>query len=134
MPGCTSGASRGTIRVDERYSNPVRITFDPSAPVTYLPDDDKTHPHCMTELLKVLAGRISDIGVRVIPPRVRTVFDAHGLQSNVGYTWKPKYGTRRYTNEFVDWLKERIRKDDRFIVKTRYRLRREGPFPALRSQ
>jgi Putative DNA-binding domain len=117
---------RPIVPSDDARATPVRLTLDPSAPATSLPDYDRTHPHRMTELLKVLNERIREIGTRVTAPGVRTVLEAYDLESNVAYTWKPKHGTQQYTTAFVDWLEERIRADRRFIMKARNKLLREG--------
>jgi hypothetical protein len=80
----------------------------------------------MTELLKVLNQRISAHDARITAPSVHTVLEAFGLANIIAYTWKPKYGTSQYTNAFADWLEDRVRKDVRFDVKVRNKLRREA--------
>ena len=117
---------RPIVASDDASAMPVRLTLDPAAPAASLPDYDRTHPHRMTELLKVLNQRISTFGARITAPSVHTVLEAFGLENNIAYTWKPKYGTRQYTNAFADWLEDRVRKDVRFIVKARNKLRREA--------
>lgn len=109
-----------------RSASPVRLTLDPAAPASSLPDYDKTHPHRMTELLKLVNERVQDLGLRVTAPGIRTVLDAYRLAGNVAYTWKPKHGTQQYTDGFADWLEDRLRSDHHFVMKARNKLRRES--------
>ncbi len=132
----TSAPRNAVIRVESPAvpskgvtATPVRLTLDPAAPASALPDFDKTHPYRVTEMLRVLNERINDTGMRMTAPSVRTVLKAHDLENDVAYTWKSKHGARQYTDALVNWLEGRLRNDHHFIAKARNKLRREPSTP-----
>jgi hypothetical protein len=129
-PGAVVTVAHAIVPNQRASSTPVRMTLDPSAPAASIPDFDKTHPHRMKELLDTLSRRLSDRGIKVTAPSIRMILNVFGLTQDVAFTWKPKHGPRQYTEAFVEWVEAQLRKDARFITKTRARFRRETPGPS----
>jgi hypothetical protein len=96
----------------------VRLVDDPRAPTVRALDPDDTHPFRQTELLKELNKRLEGKAAGTITGhQVQCVRRAHGIDQNATYSHKPKFGTRQYSEAFVDWMVDQYERDPAFFSK-----------------
>ena len=115
---------------DAAAAAPVRITTDPAAPAVALADPDQTHRHRLTELLGAVNARLKALGVRLNGYDVRAALAVQGWERDRAYTWKPEYGSRKYSDALADWLVKEVAKDKHFLRRTRAKWKRMPPQPA----
>lgn len=106
-------------------ATPVRITTDPAAAAYQLLDPDKTHPYRMAELLKKVNSELARLGLRLSPYDIHAINDAHAVFGRIEFSYKPQYGSRKYSDEFARWLVEQLRRNAHFHILARARRRRQ---------
>lgn len=80
-------------------------------------DNDQLYPYRAKELKQ----RLSD----VLGPNVATPYDVQvvrkhfGIDEDPNFSFKGKFGTRQYSEAFVDWLVEQYQNDQQFFHKVR---------------
>jgi hypothetical protein len=113
------------VRVtSETDAQPVRITDNAEAPEFRLVDPDKTHPYRMVELLSILNQELGFLPKKVNAYDIRAVLEVYNLFNHVQFTYKPQFGSRKYSPEFAAWIKDNIMRDRYFLRVTRTKLRR----------
>lgn len=97
---------------------PVRLTDHPDAPTIRSLDPDQTHPFRQTELLAEVNKRLA--GTRKVNGfDVLCVRRAHGIDDKPVYCYKPKFGTRQYSEALIDWILDQHKRDNGFFEKAR---------------
>ena len=97
---------------------PIRLVNDPNAPVFRQIDIDAIYPYRQTELLETVNQRLAGI-YHVNTYDLQCARRAYDIDKQPKYFHIPKFGTPRYSVDFVDWLVERYREDPEFFVKAR---------------
>ena len=99
----------------------VRIVEDRRAPAYRVVDYDRTHPYRQKELLAAFRARVPEHPINQFDfLAVRTV---HKTDDRPEYTHKPMFGSRQYSESFLDWLVAQARRDPAFFEDARRRYR-----------
>jgi hypothetical protein len=109
---------------DSAAAAPVRVTTDPAAPLVALADPDQTHPHRLMELLSVVNAKLKALGVRLNTHDVKAVLAVQGWEADRAYTWKPRHGSRKYSDALIEWLVKEVSKDGGYLRRTRAKWKR----------
>ncbi len=107
---------------DSPESTPIRITEDPAAPAYRVVDPDTTHPYRQKELMAAIRKRLPR-PVQFNSFDVVTIRHAHGIDENREFVHKPKFGSRQYSQRFLDWIVDQIQMDPEFLQKARAKYR-----------
>jgi hypothetical protein len=75
----------------------------------------EAYPYRVKEVVSEVKMRLGS-GVHVTNYTVRAIRRAHGIDTNVAYSFQPPYGSRLFAKMFVDWIVECQRKDTAFLV------------------
>ena len=114
------GAVRRVVKEPERPVA-VRVVEDKRAPAYRVVDYDKTHPYRQKELLAAFRARVPGQPINQFDfVAVRTV---HGTDDRPDFTHKPMFGSRQYSEAFLDWLVAQARRDPQFFEDARRRYR-----------
>src|SRR5437764_6640877 len=114
------GAVRRVFREPERPLA-VRVVQDRRAPAYRMVDYDKTHPYRQKELLAAFRARVPGQPINQFDfLAVRTV---HGTDDRPDFTHKPMFGSRQYSESFLDWLVAQARRDPHFFEAARRQYR-----------
>lgn len=105
---------------DSPTATPIRVVTDPRAPAFRVIDYDKTHPYRQKELLAAFRERV--------PGRTINQFDllsvrhTHGIDARPEFSHKSLFGTRQYSQKFLDWLVREAERDAAFfsVARTKY--------------
>lgn len=109
---------------DSPDAAPIRITDDPTAPAYRLVDPDTTHPHRQKELIAAVRENLSkDESFNSFD--VVAIRHVHGIDDRPEFSHHPKFGSRQYSQKFVEWIVARYHEDHDFFVKARTK-HREG--------
>jgi hypothetical protein len=98
---------------------PVRLTDDPSAPVVRALDPDRTHPFRQKELLIELNKRLPDTRRQMTGYDAQCVRKVYGIDGKAEYAHKSVFGSRQYSQAFIDWIVGQSKKDKSFFGKAR---------------
>jgi hypothetical protein len=105
-------------------ATPVRITDDPAAPAYRIVDPDSTHPFRQKELIAEVRSRLPD-GIGFNSFDVVSVRHVHNIDDAREFSYKPKFGSRQYSQAFVDWLVAQVSTEAQFFERARTK-HREG--------
>ncbi|MDH3314579.1 MAG: putative DNA binding domain-containing protein [Gammaproteobacteria bacterium] len=101
---------------------PIQIIDDPNAPTYRVVDIDRTHPFRAKEAIMEIAKRLPE-------DVVFNSFDflslrkVHDIDDREEFTHEPKFGSRQYSQGFVDWVVREYNKDHTFLTKARKKYR-----------
>jgi hypothetical protein len=124
-PGSVISVAPKGLEISARSSAlPVRVTSDPNAQVVGLADPDKTHPFRLHDLIPRVNDGLKAFGLKINQHDVRAALALFGADKNTSYTWKPEFGSRKYSEAFADWLVTQGKQDKSFFKRTRSRWRR----------
>ncbi|HEX7419836.1 MAG TPA: hypothetical protein VF505_08105, partial [Thermoanaerobaculia bacterium] len=102
---------------DSPSATPIRVVTDPRAPAFRVIDYDRTHPYRQKELLAAFRERI--------PLRPINQFDllsvrhTHAIDANPDFSHKSLFGTRQYSQRFLEWLVKQAESDPSFFSAAR---------------
>jgi hypothetical protein len=114
------GAVRRVVKEPERPVA-VRVVEDKRASAYRVVDYDKTHPYRQKELLAAFRARVPGQPVNQFDfLAVRTV---HHTDDRPEFTHKPMFGSRQYSEAFLDWLVAQARRDPNFFAEARQQYR-----------
>ncbi len=99
---------------DSPSAAPIRITDDPAAPAYRAVDPDSTHPFRQKELLAVVRARLPE-GMGFNSFDVVSIRHVYGIDDAREYSYKSKFGSRQYSQAFVDWLIAQVEADAEFF-------------------
>lgn len=108
---------------DSPEATPIRVVDDPSAPAYRIIDYDKTHPYRQKELLSAFR--------KLVPGRAINQFDLlairhkHGIDDRPEFSHKPVFGSRQYSQGFLNWLVEQAQAAGDFFDSAREHLKAE---------
>jgi hypothetical protein len=109
---------------DDAGERVIRITTDEHAPVYRAVDFDVTHPYRQKELIAEVNRRLPD-------HRAINAYEFQAIKRtkdiDPDFVHRPRFGTNQYSEAFVEWLVEQIRRDGEFVASARaryYELRR----------
>ena len=105
-------------------AQPFRLTENKSAPEFRLVNPNMTHPYRMKELLSVLNIELEPLPKKINVYDIRALLEFFGLWENIQLTYKPQFGPRIYSPEFISWIKDNVSKDRYFLRSVRTKLRR----------
>ncbi|MBS1812067.1 MAG: putative DNA binding domain-containing protein [Acidobacteria bacterium] len=96
----------------------IRLVDDPSVPANRLLNPDDTHPFRQIDIVRELNERLQ------ITPKinnydvlsVRSVYNISGIPR---FYYKSQYSSAQYSQEFIDWIVEKISADNSFLEKAK---------------
>jgi hypothetical protein len=106
-----------TVTLDKAASQAIRLTTKAEGAAFRVVDNDQLYPYREKEL----GQRMSEVlGLRVASSyAIRMVRKQFAIDENPNYSYKGKFGTRQYSEAFVEWLAERYRADKQFFHNAR---------------
>lgn len=103
-------------REEDEQGRAIRITTDEHAPLYRAVDFDVTHPYRQKEL-------IAEVNSRLPEEQAINAYEFLAVRRtneiDPDFVHRPRFGTNQYSQAFVDWLVERIERDERFIERAR---------------
>jgi hypothetical protein len=108
---------------DSPDATPIRVVDDPNAPAYRLVDYDKTHPYRQKELIAAFRERVPGRDVNQFD--LVAIRHKHGIDDRPEFSHKPVFGSRQYSEEFLNWLVEQAQKDGAFFEDAREHLKAE---------
>lgn len=122
-----TGSQVSLLPPDVRHSDspeaaPIRITDDPAAPAYRVVDPDSTHPFRQKELISEVRKQLP-AGSEFNSFDVVSIRHVHSIDDNREFSYKPKFGSRQYSESFVTWLVSQARADLEFFRKVRVKHR-----------
>lgn len=96
-------------------ATPIRVTDDPRAPAYRVVDYDRTHPYRQKELLAELRRR----GFAINQFDLRAVRHVHGTDAVRDFSHKPVFGSRQYSEKFLNWVQGQATSNPRFFAEGR---------------
>jgi hypothetical protein len=97
---------------------PIRITDDAAAPAYRVVDPDSTHPFRQKELMAEVRRRLPE-GIGFNSFDVVSLRRAHSIDEKRDFSYKPKFGSRQYSQAFADWLVAQVEADPKFFEAAR---------------
>ena len=94
-------------------ATPIRVVEDPRAPAFRVVDYDKTHPYRQKELLATLRKRFPERPLNQFD--VLAIRHVHHIDDRPEFSHKSMYGTRQYSQRFLDWLIDQATRDPQFF-------------------
>jgi hypothetical protein len=124
---------KSTVALDgSAGAKPIRLTHAGDAPEFKVIDNDKIYPYRSKELLKKLT---ESLGSNVLSSHdVLLVRRVHVIDTNPTFSHKGIFGTRQYSNAFVDWLLAEYANDKQFFQKLREIARAQKKNAAARQE
>jgi len=115
------GAVRRVVKEPEERPIAVRVVQDRRAPAYRVVDYDKTHPYRQKELLAAFRARVPEQPINQFDfLAVRTV---HKTDDRPELTHKPMFGSRQYSESFLEWLVAQSKRDPQFFADARQKYR-----------
>jgi hypothetical protein len=108
---------RAVERPEVTNVTPIRVVQDPHAPVVGLVDYDKTHPYRQKELLAEFRRRFAGRPINQFD--LQAVRFAHRVDVNPDFSHKSLYGSKQYSDRFLEWLLDRASSDPQFFEEAR---------------
>jgi hypothetical protein len=102
---------------DSPEATPIRVVEDPNAPAYRLIDYDKTHPYRQKELLAAFRQRVPERPINQFD--LLAVRHTHKIADHPEFAHKPMFGSRQYSERFLNWLVEQATSDPQFFEKAR---------------
>lgn len=103
----------------------VRLVHDPNATAVPHWNPDDTHRYRQKELVSELKTRLGG-GAGVNSFDVQSVRRAHNVDGNPNFCHRPRFGSRQYSDAFLDWMVDEFSRDPDFFGKARVLARRSG--------
>jgi len=91
----------------------VRVVNDPTAPAVARADYDATHPHRQKEVVAAVNARVGRELVNAHD--ILCVRRVHGIDNDDQLSHKTRFGSRQYSDGFVDWLVTSYETDESFF-------------------
>lgn len=111
------GSQLDVIGVTKRAASAglgVRLTKDKDAPGVVAVDRDILCPYRQKEVLVALKKRIPAVDVN--SHDIQSVNRVYNIHSKEGFCWQPAFGSRQYSEIYVEWLVEQITKEKDFLA------------------
>ena len=102
---------------DSPTATPIRVVTDPRAPAFRVIDYDKTHPYRQKELLAAFRERVPGRSINQFD--LLSVRHTHGIDAKPEFSHKSLFGTRQYSQKFLDWLVREAGADGEFFSNAR---------------
>jgi hypothetical protein len=64
------------------------------------------------------------LGLKANQYDIRAALAVQGWEQDLAYTWKPEYGSRKYSETLAEWLIKQAAKDKLFFIRTRGKWKR----------
>jgi len=106
-----------TVSLANEGTQSIRLTAKGEGPEFRVVDNDQLYPYRAKELKQ----RVSEeLGANVFSPYdIQCVRKEFAVDENPNFSYKGKFGTRQYSEAFVEWLSEQHRRDGQFFQKAR---------------
>ena len=95
----------------------IRVVEDKNAPAYRLVDYDKTHPYRQKELLAAFRERVPDRQVNQFD--LLAIRHMHHTDERPEFSHQSLFGTRQYSQKFLDWLVAQAQRDPQFFEAAR---------------
>lgn len=105
------------VSLSKDGSQQIRLTTEGSGPEFRVVDNDQLYPYRAKELKSRLP--------EVLGPNIATPYDIQlvrkqfGIDDNPNFSYKGKFGSRQYSETFVEWLADQHKRDEHFFLKVR---------------
>lgn len=101
----------------------IRLTTEPGAPVYGKLEPDQTHPYLQKDAIAEINSRLPKSVRKVNAYDVQAVRAALDVNETTHPEWihQPKFGSKQYSDAFVDWMVEHHSTDDDFLQDARGR-------------
>lgn len=95
----------------------IRLTMSGDGPEFRVVDNDQLYPHRVKELVQ----RIRDVtgSTSINSFDIQQVRKHHAIDENPNFSHKGKFGTRQYSEAFIEWLAAEFQRDNQFFQKAR---------------
>jgi len=107
---------------EDRSAVGVRLVHDPDAPAVPRWNPDDTHRYRQKELLSALKARLG-AGAKVNSYDVQCIRRAYNVDENPNFCHRPRFGSRQYSDAFLDWMVDESSRDPSFFGNARARAR-----------
>jgi hypothetical protein len=100
----------------------VRLTDDPKAPEAIAVNRDDICKYRQKEVLM----KIKETDPQCPLPTthdLQAINKVHGILARNEFAWKPQFGSPQYSDLYVEWLVQKIKGDNDFLMKTRGKYR-----------
>jgi hypothetical protein len=97
---------------------PFRLVDDERAPGVRAPDFDKAYPFRRKEVVVEVNKRL-DAKKKVGPFDIQCVRKVYEIDGKAMYSGALKYGSRQYSDAFIDWIVAEYQQDNSFFDKAR---------------
>jgi hypothetical protein len=107
---------------DDDQPTTIQITTDPGAPVYGKLSPDQTHPYRQTEVVAEVNNRLGGT-VEINAFNVQSIRAVHDINEDTrpDLVHHPKFGSRQYSEAFVEWIVEHVGDDGQFLDDARRR-------------
>ncbi len=105
------------VSLSKDGSQQIRLTTKGSGPEFRVVDNDQLYPFRAKELKTRLA--------EVLGPNIATPYDVQlvrkqfSVDENPNFSYKGRFGSRQYSEAFVEWLADQHRTDEHFFQRVR---------------
>ena len=106
-----------TITADSE-SLPIRLTDNVEAPEFRLVDPDKTYPHRRMDVLDILNKRLG-IEKTINQFDIQAIRKVYDIDNNLEYSYKSQFGTRQYSDAFVEFIMTKWNENKSFFDEVR---------------
>ncbi len=109
--------------VSQSHPNPVpfRLTHDPTAQGVVGIDRGRLCPYRQKEVIAKLKERLPS-GPLPSTHDIWAINKVYNIEAKEDLAWKPEFSSRQYHDAFIDWVVERIQKDQQFLPDVRQKL------------
>jgi hypothetical protein len=121
-PGSQIGVVTAVDEDEQGRPTRIRLTTDASAQPYGLLSPDVTHPHRQTELVAAMNNALPE-GASVNSHDMLSVRRAHNIdpETHPEFAHQTLYGSRQYSEAFVDWMSAQYAEDPTFFQRARRR-------------
>lgn len=112
------GAGAAAPPIKHGRGEKVRLTHDPAAEVVRVIDPNETHPYRQKEVVARLRGELP-AGVSITGFDIQAVRTVYSLDSEPSYVYRPKFGSRQYSEAFAQWVLEQVAANPEFFTQAR---------------
>jgi hypothetical protein len=105
----------------DRRATEIRITTNPSAPAYKLVNPDVTHPYRQKELVAEVNKKLPRVNFNSFD--VQSIRHTQAIDGKPEFLHKPQFGSPQYSQEFVDWIVERVQSNKGFLKRARSQYR-----------
>lgn len=101
-------------------ATPIRIVDDPAAPAYFRLTPDISHPFRQKDVIAKVNQEMTG-EVKINQFDLRTVRALHDIDNNETFSYRPRFSSPQYSQDFIDWLVSQYRANHNFFAQARNR-------------